>query len=256
MGGLLRALERQRGIRRVPGPLDWYLTFNALDEAGWRDHSPSDLRQLFVKVGYRTDRTDIQATFIYANNSLTGNGLAPESLLAEDRRAVYTFPDQTRNLMYLGNVRGRRWLTDDLLLSGNVFYRYYRRTTGNGDVQLACVDDASGAVAFNPDGRVATPAECEGSAAGFVDQNGQPLSGSLEREAEGQARATKTATQDWGTTLQLTYRERSWAAATRSRSASPTTGTGRISRRTKPTRTSFPTATARTCSRAARSRQP
>ena len=188
------------------GPFDWYLTFNALDEAGWREHSPSDLRQLFAKVGYRTDRTDIQANFIYANNDLTGNGLAPESLLAQDRRAVYTFPDLTRNLMYLGNVRGRRWLTDDLLVSGNLFYRYYRRATSNGDLALSCVDDASGAVAFNPDGRVATPPQCQGSAAGFVDQAGQPLAGNLEREAAGEARTTKTETQDWGTTLQLTYR--------------------------------------------------
>ena len=106
------------------GPLDWYLTFNSLNEAGWREHSPSDLRQLFAKVGYQTERTDIQATFVYANNSLTGNGLAPESLLAQERRAVYTFPDLTRNLMYLGNLRGRQWLTDDLLVSGNLFYRY------------------------------------------------------------------------------------------------------------------------------------
>jgi iron complex outermembrane recepter protein len=188
------------------GPLDWYLTFNALDDAGWREHSPSDLRQLFAKVGYRTDRTDIQATFVYANNDLIGNGLAPESLLAQDRRAVYTFPDLTSNLMYLGNLRGRQWLTDDLLVSANAFYRYYRRTTSNGDVALSCVDDASGAVAFNPNGQVASAAQCQGSAGGFVDQNGRPLTGDLEREAGGEARTTKTTTQDWGTTLQLSYR--------------------------------------------------
>jgi iron complex outermembrane receptor protein len=188
------------------GPFDWYLTFNSLNEAGWREHSPSDLRQLFAKVGYRTVRTDVQANFVYANNDLTGNGLAPESLLAEDRRAVYTFPDLTRNLMYLGNLRARQWLTDDLLVTANAFYRYYRRTTSNGDVALSCIDEQSGAVAFNPNGRAATPAQCQGSAAGFVDQAGQPLTGDLERQPEGEARKTTTATQDWGTTLQLTYR--------------------------------------------------
>ena len=76
------------------GPFDWFLTFNALNENGWREHSPSDLYQLFAKVGYRTDRTDVELSFAYANNDLTGNGLAPESLLARDRRAVYTFPDR------------------------------------------------------------------------------------------------------------------------------------------------------------------
>ena len=188
------------------GPFDWYLTFNALNENGWREHSPSDLYQLFAKVGYKTERTDVELSFAYANTDLTGNGLAPESLLARDRRAVYTFPDETKNLMYLGNLRGSRWLTDDLLLSTNAFYRYYQRKTSNGDVEISCVDDASDAVAFNPNGRVVNLGQCQGSAAGFVDQNGDPLTGDLEREAEGEFRKTKTITQDWGTTLQLSYR--------------------------------------------------
>jgi outer membrane receptor protein involved in Fe transport len=188
------------------GPFDWFLTVSALDEDGWREHSPSDLRQLFGKVGYRTDRTDLEVSYIYANNDLTGNGLAPESVLARGRRAVYTFPDETRNLMHLGNLRGSRWLTDDLLLSTNAFYRYYQRTTKNGDVEISCVDDASDALAFTPSGRAVHLGQCQGSAAGFVDQNGNPLTGDLEREAEGESRKTRTVTQDWGTTLQLSHR--------------------------------------------------
>jgi outer membrane receptor protein involved in Fe transport len=188
------------------GPFDWFLTFNALDEAGWREQSPSNLRQLFAKAGYRTDRTDIELAYVYANNDLTGNGLAPESLLAQDRRAVYTFPDETKNLMHLVNLRGSRWLTDDLLASANTFYRYYRRTTSNGDAEVGCVDDATGALAFGASGRVVPLGQCQGSAAGFVDQSGDPLAGELERTASGEARKTRTVTQDWGATLQLSYR--------------------------------------------------
>ena len=39
--------------------------------------------------------------------------------------------------MYLGNLRGSQWLTDDLLLSANAFYRYYQRKTPNGDVEIS-----------------------------------------------------------------------------------------------------------------------
>ena len=127
-------------------------------------------------------------------------------MLAQDRRAVYTFPDLTKNLMYMGNVRGSQWLTDDLLLSGDVFYRYYRRTTSNGDVQLECEDDRSGSQAFFPNGQPVPAALCAGSSVGFVSRRGQPLTGELEREASGEARTTKTSTQDWGTTLQLSYK--------------------------------------------------
>ena len=188
------------------GPFDWYLTFNALNENGWREQSPSALYQLFTKVGYKTDRTDVEASFAYANNDLTGNGLAPESVLAQDRRAVYTFPDETKNLMYLGNLRGSRWLTDDLLVSGNAFYRNYQRITRNGDVEISCVDDDTGRLAFTPTGQVVHLGNCQGSSAGFVDRRGRPLDGELERESEGEFRKTKTSTQDWGTTLQLSHR--------------------------------------------------
>jgi outer membrane receptor protein involved in Fe transport len=187
------------------GPLDWFLTINALSEDGWRDHSPSDLRQVFAKVGWRQGGTDLELNYIHANNDLTGNGLAPESLLARDRRAVYTFPDDTDSLMHLVNARGRQWLTEGLLLSGDVFYRYYKSTTQNGDAEVNCVDDATDQVVFNASGQILPLGLCQGSAVGFFDADGQPLTGELEREAEAEARATKTVTQDWGATLQLSH---------------------------------------------------
>src|SRR5262245_35532687 len=156
------------------GPFDWYLTFNTLGEDGWREHSPSQLGQLFAKAGYRTDRTDLELAYGFADNSLTGNALAPESLLARDRNAVYTFPDKTKNLMHLVNARGSQWLTDDLLLSANGFYRYFRRSTQNGDVELSCRDESE-RLAFTPDGRAVHLGQCDGPAEGLVDRRGRPL---------------------------------------------------------------------------------
>jgi iron complex outermembrane receptor protein len=48
--------------------------------------------------------TSVTLTYAYANNELVGNGLVPESTLARDRSAVYTFPDRTRNEMHLVNL--------------------------------------------------------------------------------------------------------------------------------------------------------
>ena len=42
---------------------------------------------------------------------------------------------------------------------------------------------------------------------GFFDRRGRPLSGELEREAEAEERATRTFTQDWGVTLQLSHKK-------------------------------------------------
>lgn len=190
------------------GPFDWFLGFNALSENGWRDESPTDLRQLFAKVGMRTSETDLELSYIYANNKLVGNGLVPESTLALDRSAVHTFPDQTKNVMHLVNLRGSQWLTDAVLLSGNVFYRNYRRETLNGDAEVNCVDDATASQAFTSNGRPLHLGLCGGSAAGFFDAQGNPLAGALALEAEGQDRISKTLTHDWGVTLQLQHRDK------------------------------------------------
>jgi outer membrane receptor protein involved in Fe transport len=198
------AVEGQHGGSR--GPFDWFVAFNVLDENGWRDQSASELRQVFSKVGYRTTATDLELSYSWAGNDLVGNGLAPESLLARDRSAVYTFPDRTENTMHLVNLRGSQWLTESLLLSGNAFYRNYQRDTLNGDAEVECVDDETDGQVFDASGRPLHLGLCQGSAAGFFDEEGNPLTGGeLELEAEGEDRTTSTRTQDWGTTLQLQH---------------------------------------------------
>jgi iron complex outermembrane receptor protein len=190
----------------VRGPVDWYVAFNAMNEDGWRDHSPSELRQLFANLGWEAHGTRLSLSYVYANNDLVGNGVLPESTLARERSAVHTFPDQTRNEMHLGTLRGSHQLTEDLLLSTILFFRDYQRRTFNGDAEVICVDDATGEEVFDANGRRLHLGRCTGAAVGFFDSTGSPLAGTLERTAEGEDRTTRTHTQDWGATLQLAYR--------------------------------------------------
>ena len=143
---------------------------------------------------------------MYVDNDLTGNALAPTSLLARDRSAVYTFPDETKNRMHLGHLRGSQRITDDLLVSANGFFRDYQRHTFNGDAEVICVDDATGQEAFDAGGQPVPPGRCSGSSAGFFDGAGNPLAGTLVRQAGAENRTTSTHTHDWGTTLQLSHR--------------------------------------------------
>jgi outer membrane receptor protein involved in Fe transport len=201
-----RAVEAEHGGTR--GPLDWYVALNALDEDGWRDESPSELRQAFVSLGWESGGSALRLTYTHASNDLVGNGFVPESTLRRDPGAVHTFPDQTRNAMHLGNLRGSHRVTESLLVSANVFYRDYRRRTLNGDAEVVCVDDATGEPAFDAAGRPVHPGRCRGSAVGFFDGAGNALAGTLEREAEGEDRTTRTVTQDWGGTVQVSHEGR------------------------------------------------
>ncbi|HEV3182450.1 MAG TPA: TonB-dependent receptor [Steroidobacteraceae bacterium] len=110
------------------GNFDYFLTGTYFDETGWRDNSPTRVWQGFGKVGWQDDRTDIDLSYTYADTSLYGNGAVPTSMLDYRRQASYT-PDFTQNLLHFVNLTGTQFLTDKLLLSGNIYYR--RLVTGN-----------------------------------------------------------------------------------------------------------------------------
>ena len=85
------AAQTQRG-------LNWYVAGNLFFEDGWRDASPSDVRQFFGKLGWQDAKTILGLTFgLRRTTALTGNGLQEQRLLARDYSSVYTKPDITAN---------------------------------------------------------------------------------------------------------------------------------------------------------------
>ena len=127
-----RAAEAQHG--GAQGELDYFASANAFREDGWRAQSPSDVRQLFTKLGWQDGTTDIDISVTHAETDLSGNGLLPGSMVAADPRQAYTLRDNTRNRMTLLTLNSTRWLTSDALWSGVAYYRDSGKTTSSGDV--------------------------------------------------------------------------------------------------------------------------
>lgn len=114
--------------------VDYFLAGNYFDEDGWRDASPSEVRQLFGQVGWRNDRTDLNLTLTLADNDLIGNGLVQrEFLRTQGWDAINTKPDQTRNRLAFLNFNASHWINDATMLSGNAYYRDAHTRTLNGD---------------------------------------------------------------------------------------------------------------------------
>src|SRR5678815_743739 len=86
---------------------NWYFAGNLFGEDGWRADSPSDVRQVFGKVGWQRPKRDISLTLAYADNSLTGNGVQEQHFLDHDYPSVYTKPDVTDNRSTFVNVTTR-----------------------------------------------------------------------------------------------------------------------------------------------------
>ena len=137
---LRRAIEFEHGGARKTGTLNWYVAGNLFGEDGWRDDSPSDVRQLFGKLGWQRGRTGLTVSAAEANNSLTGNALQELRLLDRDYRSVYTKPDTTDNRSTWLNATLRRAHSERLTFSGNVYYRDIASKTQNGDVNEGSLD--------------------------------------------------------------------------------------------------------------------
>jgi outer membrane cobalamin receptor len=69
-----RSIEFEHGGQKANG-LHWYVAGNLFGEDGWRDDSPSDVRQVFGKAGWRQLKHDVALAVGYADNSLNGNAL-------------------------------------------------------------------------------------------------------------------------------------------------------------------------------------
>ncbi len=104
------------------------------NENGWRDYSPSTVGQLFAKVGKRAETYEVDVSVTGANTDLVGNGLVPQSFLAQTQTGIFTRPDQTKNQLALLNVSGNALLEGGSQLAGTVYFRSVRTRTLNGDV--------------------------------------------------------------------------------------------------------------------------
>jgi outer membrane receptor protein involved in Fe transport len=134
------------------GRIDYFISGNVFSEDGWRDFSPSDVGQLFGKVGWQNETSSLSLSYTGADNKLIGNGLAPDDFLKnQDRESILTRPDKTENKLSFFNLSGSHFFNDNVQLSGNTYYRLGRTSTlngdGNDDFDDAVVDlDASGEI--------------------------------------------------------------------------------------------------------------
>jgi outer membrane receptor protein involved in Fe transport len=128
-----RAGEGQLG-GALPHGFNYYLAGNLYREDGWRQFSPSEVRQAFEKVGWTDAKTTIYLSGAYANNWLTGNGTSDFRFLNVDYTAANTIPDITWDHSPSLTFNVTHSVTKNLTFSGNLYYRYVRVDSSNGDL--------------------------------------------------------------------------------------------------------------------------
>jgi outer membrane receptor protein involved in Fe transport len=136
-----RTVEFEHGGLAARG-LDWYVGGNLFHDDGWRIKSPSDVRQMFSKLGWQGSKTAIHLSFAYANNSLTGNGLQEQRFLASNYASGYTYGDVTTNRSPFFNLGVRHTASTTLTFSANAYFRYVRADTINPNLNTDSLDQS------------------------------------------------------------------------------------------------------------------
>ncbi|MFO1273403.1 MAG: TonB-dependent receptor [Rubrivivax sp.] len=120
----------------------WFATGNRFHDGGWRDSSPTDVTQVYGKVGRRAGGGDYWLAASGADNKLTGNGLQEMNLLARDWSSVYTKPDETRNRALGLTAGASQSLGETWSVSGLAYWRRIRTGTYNGDANDISFDQS------------------------------------------------------------------------------------------------------------------
>lgn len=115
------------------GRFGYFLDIRNFEEEGWREHSPTDVKQGFGTLSWQDERSHLDLTLAANDNTMIGNGALPLQLYKLDRNAIFTYPDRTDTRLFFAALNGGTWLTDHLELSGTAYFRQNRVHTLNGD---------------------------------------------------------------------------------------------------------------------------
>ena len=107
------------------GNVDYFFTANFNKENGWRDYSQSEVNQVFGKVGWQDETTDLDLSITVAHNNLNGVQALPKSFLNKPEIG-YTFPDSIGNRMQMLTLKGSHFFNDSNLVGANFYVRNSR----------------------------------------------------------------------------------------------------------------------------------
>ena len=186
------------------GNLSGYITADAIDDAGWRNDSPSSLRRFYTDLGARGDQTEFHVTFTAANNSFGAAAATPVQMLSQDWASIYTIPQTTQNQLAFLTASAAWKPSDTWTYQAIAYYRNFQQShvDGNGTStqNYGC-----------PDPTVLCFPNLDGTVSNLMTTRGQtvPATGALGTSVLGEIDRTWTTTNSFGGSAQAASSERS-----------------------------------------------
>ncbi len=152
LGGSFGRVQGSFQYGKESDDISAYIAGTLMHENGWRDFSPSTLRQIYADVGWRSEQAELHLNVMGADNDLVGNGTTPVDLLSVSRSAVFTHPDETKNKYVRIGLSGTYTIDDDTTIQVNAYYSNLSQRTQNGDAAKTESCDTNSAIVCQEDG--------------------------------------------------------------------------------------------------------
>lgn len=143
LGGMFGRRQLQLSGGGNDGTLAGFGALTIFKEDGWRDNSPSQVRQFYGRGDVAFERGTVTLGLLAADNQLIGNGLLPSELFAQRPEAVFTSPDRSKNSLVQFTLSGAFDVSSTQSATGRVYHRKSNRKALNGDIYEG-FDDFSG----------------------------------------------------------------------------------------------------------------
>lgn len=182
------------------GNISGYIAADAIDDAGWRQDSPSQLRRLYADAGLRGGgNTEFHLTLTEADNHFGAAAATPVEMLSQDWSSVYTIPQTTHNQLTFLTASASWKPSDTLTYQAVAYYRHFAQAhvDGNGS-------DAQNAGC--PDPTVLCFPNLDGSFSNLITTGGQtvPAAGAIAAPSTlGEIDRTFTNTNSFGGSAQV-----------------------------------------------------
>jgi iron complex outermembrane receptor protein len=185
------------------GNFSGYITADAINDAGWRNDSPSSLRRVYADLGARGDQTEFHVTFTGADNNFGAAAATPVQMLSHDWASIYTIPQTTQNQLAFLTASASWKPSDTWTYQAIGYFRHFQQShvDGNGtDAQNSGCPDPTVLCFPNLDGTVSNLTTTRGQTV--------PATGALGTSVLGEIDRTWTNTNSFGGTVQAATSER------------------------------------------------
>jgi iron complex outermembrane recepter protein len=115
------------------GNFAFYGAFGGTHDDGFRFHSPTNLTQGYMDLGWENNPFAVHLSVSAADNVIGATGPTPVQLLNQDIRNTFTIPQSIHNEAELVQLTGSYKLTDFVLLNADIYYRHFNQHLDDGN---------------------------------------------------------------------------------------------------------------------------